>query len=452
MTSKEYKIMKINYLAAAVVAVFASQANAASYMLTTKVSTAGLTVKRVPNTAKVNSGTTVTLTAQGVKSGYVAKWSGVNCNNGLTCSFTMSNAATTVTVSSVKAATSPSPQPIPKYSLKVSVLPSGAGTVTPASGSYEANSTVIISQSSNTDYTFVKWSDTKCNTFLSCRLVISQNTNLTANFVKKLAKPTINLPVQNKTDVKKDTRFTLKSALQGASQYELVVFKDGSNIALNAANPCQDLDASLCHSVKKTTYPFDVSTFLKENGTKYQWRVRGIDTNGIMGNWSDARNFTMVGAGLDISEYVKRMVEKKKIGTGQCVALARHYATDQLNGIELASSSNQLSKDAIAKDQGAHNIFVNSVDTDVYKKVTYQENLKPSSGDIIFFNPSTGNKGYGHVAIVIGVSNDATPKLILLEQNYCTSGNGNGLGDCAIKKNANRSFAGVAGWLHIIKK
>lgn len=398
--------MKIKYLAAAIVAVFASQAHAASYILTTKVATAGLTVKRVPSTAKVNSGTTVTLTAQGVKSGYVAKWSGVNCIDGSTCSFTMPNAATTVTVSSVKAATSPSPQPIPKYSLKVSVLPSGAGTVTPASGSYEANSTVIISQSSNTDYAFVKWSDTKCNTFLSCRLVISQNTNLTANFVKKLAKPTLNLPVQNKTDVKKDTRFTLKSALQGASQYELVVFKDGSNIALNAANPCQDLDVSLCKSVKQTTYPFDISTFLKEDGTKYQWRVRGIDANSIAGNWSDARSFTMASEKLpDFTAFVVR----KYVADGgngycrpQCVDLVKDTFNFTTNGHAYSYwNDNKLS------------------DYGYSKKVNGESKQPPKPGDILVWNTNTGN-GLGHVAIIRSV--DVVAKKVVYAE---TNANGN---------------------------
>lgn len=450
--------MKINHLAFVIASMFTAEAFAASNLLITKTA-AGLTVTRSPHTPKISSGATVTLTAQGVAVGSVATWSGsaVNCSNGLTCTFTMPNNVTTVNLSSVKVATPkpipPKPKPIPiiNYNLKTSVSPSGAGTVS-GGGSYNANSRVTVTQISNKGYAFFEWSDASCGKSTTCRLVLNSNKNLTAKFVPQLPAPTPTTPNNGKIDVLPNVRFTV-ATLTGASKYQLVVAKQGVQLSLDGLwGACANLDATQCKQTELQTSNIFTSGFsdlLKKDGSQWQWLVRGYDKDGVAGKWSTARTFTMAGAGLDISAYVEKMKKMGKIAGNatppyQCVALARHYATDVLK-TSLASSDGQ---------GGAYDIFVNSTSTSNYEKVNYKEGLIPTQGDIVFFKRSSANKQAGHVAIVISVDNIGIKPttLTLLEQNYCSSGLANGKGDCAIRENQSRTFDGVAGWLHIIKK
>ena len=68
------------------------------------------------------------------------------------------------------------------YKLNVIINPDGAGSVSPASGVYDANASVTINVSSSSDYVFEKWSGDWSGFDTSLTLVMDSDKTLTANF------------------------------------------------------------------------------------------------------------------------------------------------------------------------------------------------------------------------------------------------------------------------------
>jgi len=79
----------------------------------------------------------------------------------------------------------PTPPPAPvKYTLTTAVNPAEGGTITPASGEYNAGTTVTITASPAAEYVFKDWTGAT-GTTASTSVVMSSNKSVTANFVKK---------------------------------------------------------------------------------------------------------------------------------------------------------------------------------------------------------------------------------------------------------------------------
>ena len=79
----------------------------------------------------------------------------------------------------------PAPPPAPvKYTLTTAVNPAEGGTITPASGEYNAGTTVTITASPAAEYVFKDWTGAT-GTTASTSVVMSSNKSVTANFVKK---------------------------------------------------------------------------------------------------------------------------------------------------------------------------------------------------------------------------------------------------------------------------
>ena len=79
----------------------------------------------------------------------------------------------------------PAPPPAPvKYTLTTAVNPAEGGTITPASGEYNAGTTVAITASPAAEYVFKDWTGATATT-ASISVVMSSNKSITANFVKK---------------------------------------------------------------------------------------------------------------------------------------------------------------------------------------------------------------------------------------------------------------------------
>ncbi len=68
------------------------------------------------------------------------------------------------------------------YTLSVTVEPAGAGTVTPTSGEFEANTEVTVTASAESGWEFSGWSGSLSSTNNPLIFSITNNTNLTANF------------------------------------------------------------------------------------------------------------------------------------------------------------------------------------------------------------------------------------------------------------------------------
>lgn len=104
---------------------------------------------------------------------------------------------------------------------------------------------------------------------------------------------------------------------------------------------------------------------------------------------------------MRLTQFIKTYLGKK-VGSGQCVALARQYIKDVL-GIEQFPA---LGEEGGAKDIidvcNNMNITLDSAEADY------------SVGDILIWNSSKTNK-YGHVAILVGIWN--TKYFFVLEQD-----------------------------------
>jgi uncharacterized repeat protein (TIGR02543 family) len=69
----------------------------------------------------------------------------------------------------------------PPFTLTTGVSPSGAGTIAPATGQYEAGSTVSVTATANTGYEFTGWSGA-CSGTGSCNVTMTSDKAVTANF------------------------------------------------------------------------------------------------------------------------------------------------------------------------------------------------------------------------------------------------------------------------------
>jgi len=94
----------------------------------------------------------------------------------------------------------PAPPPAPvKYTLTTAVNPAEGGTITPASGEYNAGTTVTITASPAAEYVFKDWTGAT-GTTASTSLVMSSNKSVTANFVKKQYPLTVEVEGEGSVD------------------------------------------------------------------------------------------------------------------------------------------------------------------------------------------------------------------------------------------------------------
>jgi uncharacterized repeat protein (TIGR02543 family) len=71
--------------------------------------------------------------------------------------------------------------PTPQFTLTTGVSPSGAGTISPATGKYDAGTQVTVTASANTYYEFTGWSGA-CSGTGTCSVTMSSDKTVTANF------------------------------------------------------------------------------------------------------------------------------------------------------------------------------------------------------------------------------------------------------------------------------
>jgi len=69
----------------------------------------------------------------------------------------------------------------PSFTLTTGVSPSGAGTITPATGRYDAGTQVTVTATANTGYEFTGWSGA-CTGTGSCTVTMTSDQSVTANF------------------------------------------------------------------------------------------------------------------------------------------------------------------------------------------------------------------------------------------------------------------------------
>jgi len=142
------------------------------YNLTTNVSpTGGGSVS--PSGGTYDPGVTVTLTAT-ANSGYAFDyWSGSASGTGPT---------TTIVMDAHKSVTAHFTPLAQTYTLTTSGNPSGAGSVSPSGGEYDAGTQVSLSATANSGYAFDSWSGSASGTNPTTTITMDADKNVIANF------------------------------------------------------------------------------------------------------------------------------------------------------------------------------------------------------------------------------------------------------------------------------
>jgi uncharacterized repeat protein (TIGR02543 family) len=143
------------------------------YNLTTNVSpTGGGSVS--PSGGSYDAGVTVTITAT-ANSGYAFDfWSG---------STSGTNPTATVVMDAHKSVTAHFTPIAQSYTLTTSVSPSGAGSVSPSGGEFDAGTEVSISATANSGYVFDHWIGDSNATGPNIKITMDSDKHLIANFV-----------------------------------------------------------------------------------------------------------------------------------------------------------------------------------------------------------------------------------------------------------------------------
>ena len=142
------------------------------YNLTTNVSpTGGGSVS--PSGGSYDAGVTVTISAT-ANSGYAFDyWSGSASGN---------NTTTTVVMDAHKSVTAHFVPVAQTYTLTTNVSPSGAGSVSPTGGEYDAGTQVSLSATANSGYVFDYWSGSISGTGPNTNVTMDSDKNVIANF------------------------------------------------------------------------------------------------------------------------------------------------------------------------------------------------------------------------------------------------------------------------------
>ena len=140
------------------------------FTLTTSVSPSGAGTI-TPATGKYDQGTPVTVTATANTGYQFTGWSGA-CTGTGSCTVTISSDKTVIANFALV-----------QYTLTTVVSPSGAGAVTPASGSkFDHGTQVAVTATANTGYQFTGWSGGGCSGTGACTLTMTGDTTVTATF------------------------------------------------------------------------------------------------------------------------------------------------------------------------------------------------------------------------------------------------------------------------------
>ena len=181
------EIMKHTLVAILVILVLLLPACTKTYILSTSVSPSGSgSISLNPSGGVYDEGTSVTLTAQAA-SGYVFDhWNGDASDTSPT---------KTITMNSDKSVTAYFRAITTSYHLSTSVSPSGSGSVSPGSGTYEAGSTVYLTAHPASGYEFDHWGGDASGTSPTTPITMNSDKSVTAYF-KYSPPPSIPLNVR----------------------------------------------------------------------------------------------------------------------------------------------------------------------------------------------------------------------------------------------------------------
>jgi uncharacterized repeat protein (TIGR02543 family) len=150
--------------------VFGAFVGTPQFTLTTGTSPSGAGTI-TPATGKYDKDTQVTVTATANTNYQFTGWSGA-CSGTGSCSVTMTSDKTVIANFALK-----------QYTLTTVVSPSGAGAVTPASGSkFDHGTQVALTATANTGYQFTGWTGGGCSGTGACTLTMTGDTTVTATF------------------------------------------------------------------------------------------------------------------------------------------------------------------------------------------------------------------------------------------------------------------------------
>ena len=285
-----------------------------TYNLTTNVSpTEGGSVS--PSGGSYDPGVTVTLTAH-ANSGYVFDyWSG---------SASGTNASTTVVMDAHKSVTAHFTPVAQIYTLTTSVSPSGAGSVSPSGGEYDAGSSVSLSAEANSGYVFDYWSGSASGTGPNISITMDSDKNVIANF-------TAEVPAALFYD----------NFSQDTGDWEVFSNNDGQAF----------YEDGWFHVINYTTADIDTITLLDRHFTDFVLEVDtqlvdGTDDNwhGVICRYQNIRNYYAFGISADGYYYIAKFVDGEQIALASITHSSYvNEGWDVVNSIRIECIGNKLS-------------------------------------------------------------------------------------------------------------
>jgi len=235
--------MKHTLVAILVILVLLLPACTKTYILSTSVSPSGFgSISLNPSGGVYDEGTSVTLTAQAA-SGYVFDhWSG-DANG--------TSPTTPITMNSDKSVTAYFRAITTSYHLSTSVSPSGSGSVSPGSGTYEAGSTVYLTAHPASGYEFDHWGGDASGTSPTTPITMNSDKSVTAYFKYS---PPPSIPLNVRIDY-----IGVKDAKGGDDYGEdpskgeiqlVIVITDGSNETHRYYIPQEDLNGLVGYEIE----------------------------------------------------------------------------------------------------------------------------------------------------------------------------------------------------------
>jgi hypothetical protein len=159
--------------------------------------------------------------------------------------------------------------PFETYMLTITVIPSGAGSVSPSGGEYEFGEQVTLAACSASGYTLDHWSGDASGNSTIVTITVNHDYSIIANFAPSVLNPlTLITPVCGATDVPiKNVGFTWPT-VDGADEYYFVMsVNPGFSVPIVEAN------------VTPTAYMY---TGYLQYYTTYYWQVKALNKGSVI--------------------------------------------------------------------------------------------------------------------------------------------------------------------------
>ena len=266
-----------------------------------------------PPGGEYDAGTQVTLTATPAGGYSFDYWNG---------SASGSSPTTTVTMNSNKSVTAhfeEIPSQPKYYTLTTEV--SGSGSISPSGGDYEEGTSVTLTASPGSGWTFDHWGGNASGSSSSTSVTINSNKHVIAYFARKAPSPTADTTPPTISNVSASTTETSATITWTTDELASSQVEYGTTSAYGSSSPATPAnDPSSGTSIGVTSHSVQLTGL--EPGTQYHYRVRSKDASGNEAVSSVKAFTTMLAGPADFRLADLTIVPKRSVKEGQTVSIS----------------------------------------------------------------------------------------------------------------------------------